>query len=213
MTIEIAVESFVEAVAALRMDGCFNPYADRYPPFDLDNAPAVRRANLRHILSAAAEAGVADLWIGLELGHNGGRRTGLAMTDDANLEAHGRRFGVSNRLSPATRAGPAREMTATIVWEALSGIDRAVFLWNVVPIHPHRPLEPLSNRRHTPSEREACLPHLRALIELLRPERLVAVGNEASTALKRRGYPHVPVRHPAFGGKREFMMQVASLVP
>jgi hypothetical protein len=205
------VDSFIEAVAALRMDGCFNPYTDRYPPFDQSDAPAIRRANLGHVLTAAAKSRVADLWIGLELGHNGGRRTGLAMTDDNHLEAHGRRFGVADRLRRATRAGPAKEMTATIVWEALSQIERPVFLWNVVPVHPHRPSEPLSNRRHTRRERETCFLHLETLIRLLRPQRLVTVGIDASSALTRYGYPHVAVRHPAFGGKREFLQQVKEI--
>ncbi|WP_324751209.1 uracil-DNA glycosylase [Sphingomonas sp. LY54] len=211
MSVAPALEEFIRGVAALRMDGCFNPYADRYDPFDVEDAPMLRRSNLRHVLGVAAKTGVADLWVGLELGHNGGRRTGLAMTDDMHLHAHGDRFGVANRLRSPTKAGPAKEMTAGIVWEALSRIERPVFLWNVVPVHPHRPSEPLSNRRHTATEREVCLPHLHFLVELLQPMRIVTVGNDASAALKRCGYPHVPVRHPAFGGKRQFLEQVAAL--
>jgi len=211
MSVAPAVENFVDAVAALQMNSCFNPYADRYPPFDTEDAPVIRRSNLKYVLGAAVEGGVVDLWIGLELGHNGGRRTGLAMTDDAHLEAHGQRFNVANHLRHATRAGPTKEMTASIVWEALGWVKRPVFLWNVVPIHPHRPSEPLSNRRHTSSEREACLPHLHVLIDLLRPKRLVTIGTDSSLALKRCGYPHVSVRHPAYGGKREFLEQISSI--
>lgn len=211
MNVVPTVDSFVEAVAALRMNDCFNPYTDHYDPFDLKDAPKLRRSNLWHVLDAAAQVGVAEIWVGLELGHNGGRRTGLAMTDDTHLRAHGNRFGVADRLRRPTKAGPAKELTAGIVWEALSKIERSVFLWNVVPVHPHRPAEPLSNRRHTGTEREVCLPHLHSLIKLLRPTRIVAVGNDASTALRRCGYHHVPVRHPAFGGKRLFLEQVAAI--
>jgi len=206
-----AVLDFVEAIASLRLEGCFNPYADCYPPFDVEDAPAIRRANLFYVLASAEKAGVVDLWVGLELGHRGGRRTGLAMTDDAHVEAHGRRFGVADRVRSATRAGPTKEMTASIVWEALGRIDRPVFLWNVVPLHPHRPAEPLSNRRHNSNEREACLPHLQTLIGLLRPQRLVTIGNDASSALKQCGYSHVSVRHPSYGGKREFLSQVSEI--
>lgn len=156
--------------------------------------------------------GVEDLWIGLELGYNGGRRTGLAMTDDAHLYAHGRRFGVADSMQVATRAGPQREMTAGIVWEALSQISRRVFLWNVVPLHSHATGKPLSNRRHTASERGVCLPHLAGLIEIVKPRRLVSVGREASAALARQGYAHIAVRHPAFGGKRDFLTQVSEIV-
>lgn len=211
MNVTSMVEEFVEEVATLQMADCFNPYADRYDPFDVEDAPLIRRSNLLHVLKSAAETGVADLWIGLELGYNGGRRTGLAMTDDANLLAHGRRFGVADRLRHATKEGPTKEVTAGAVWEALSRIKRPVFLWNVVPVHPHRPSEPLSNRRHTATERKVCLPHLRALVKLLRPKKIVAVGNDAAVTLKQCGYAYLPVRHPAFGGRRQFLDQVAAL--
>ena len=211
MKTNITPGAFVEAVARLRLPDCFNPYADIYAPFDLADAPAIRRANLASVLTAAASTGVDDLWVGLELGHRGGRRTGLAMTDDSNLLSHGRRFGVANELRTATRAGPAKELTAGTVWEALSNTQRTVFLWNVVPVHPHRPGEPLSNRRHTAAERLVSWPHLEALVALLRPKRLVTVGKDASNALAQRGLAHLPVRHPAFGGKKDFLAQIAEL--
>lgn len=178
----------------------------RHPP-----APAIRRSNLTHVLTSAATSGVDDLWIGLELGHKGGRRTGLAMTDDMQLTAHGQRYGVADRLRRATLAGPVKEMTSSIVWEALDGIGRQVFLWNVVPVHPHRPHEELSNRRHTARERELCSAQLEALVGIVRPQRLVAVGAHASLALTRWGYDHALVRHPAFGGKQDFLAQVRRL--
>ena len=203
--------AFVDALAELRLRDCFNPYSDTYPPFDVKDAPAIRRANLTSILEAAVSLPVEELWVGLELGHNGGRRTGLAMTDDHNLPAHGSRFGVGEKLQRATRAGPVKELTAGVVWEALSAIRCTVFLWNVVPVHPHRPGEPLSNRRHTAAERSRSLPHLEALIDLLKPQKMVAVGRDASSALARHGFPHVHVRHPAFGGKRDFLGQIAGM--
>lgn len=206
-----SVANFVSAISALRLDSCFNPYSDRCVEFDVHNAPEIRRSNLAHVLGAAVASGVEDLWVGLELGYNGGRRTGLAMTDDAHLDAHGRRFGVAEFLRTATRAGPTKELTAGVVWDALSSIERPVFLWNVVPIHPHRPDELVSNRRHTSSEREACSPLLAQLINLLRPKRIVSVGADASSALARSGYIHTPVRHPAFGGKRDFLRQVSNI--
>lgn len=193
------------------MPSCFNPYADRYEPFDLPDAPAIRMANLVHVLDAAAQSGVHDLWIGLELGHKGGRRTGLAMTDDVHISAHGARFGVGEHVRRATHAGPISEMTAGIVWQTLAGIERRVFLWNVVPWHPHQPGDPLTNRRHSHAERLIGLPLLEQLINLLRPERLVAVGKDASAALAGRGHDHTAVRHPAYGGKAEFIQQITCL--
>lgn len=211
MSVSRDVSLFIEGLASLRFQDVFNPYVDRYVPFDVEDAPAIRRENLRHVMEAAAAGDVDELWVGLELGHKGGRRTGLAMTDDANLVAHGHRFGVGDRMRHPTQAGPPKELTAGAVWELLADIDRSVFLWNVVPLHPHTPGDPLSNRRHTREERAGCRPTLEALINLLAPKRLVAIGRDASTALRQYGYAHAAVRHPAFGGRTQFLRQMRAL--
>ena len=46
---------------------------------------------------------------------------------------------------------------------------------------------------------------------MLRPRRVVAIGNDATkSALKIAGIgPVVQVRHPSYGGQREFIQQVA----
>lgn len=212
MSTPTVVRSFVDGLFRLQLQGCFNPYADHYPPYDVDEAPSIRRANLTYVLEAAvSRGGVDDLWVGLELGHNGGRRTGLAMTDDTHLASHGKRFGVAGRLRPATQAGPVKEMTAGIVWQALQQVERSVFLWNVVPVHPHQPNQPLSNRRHNLTERAASMPYLESLIALLHPKQLVAIGKDASIALAKGGHRHVAVRHPAYGGKADFLQGIVAL--
>lgn len=212
MSVAKNVCEFVDAVSTLRFEDAFNPYFDRYDPFDLDDAPQIRKSNLQSVLLAAAAKGVDDLWVALELGHKGGRRTGLAMTDDTNLLAHGERFGVAGSLRAATKAGPVKELTAGCVWKSLSRIDRSVFLWNVVPVHTHKPEQPLSNRRHTRREREFCIPILSNLIELIQPARIVCIGNDASVALAKLGYEHTRVRHPARGGQREFLEGINGLL-
>ena len=49
-----------------------------------------------------------------------------------------------------------RERTANVIWRMLMRIDEPIFLWNVFPLHPHEPDDPMSNRRHTAKERDAC---------------------------------------------------------
>jgi hypothetical protein len=46
---------------------------------------------------------------------------------------------------------------------------------------------------------------------MLRPRRLVAIGNDATkSAMRIAGIgPVVQVRHPSYGGQREFIQQVA----
>jgi uracil-DNA glycosylase len=88
-----------------------------------------------------------------------------------------------------------------------------VFLWNVFPFHPHEADEPFSNRSHKPHERAVGEALLAELIVMLKPRRLVAIGNDAAKVATRLvGTAQVAqVRHPSYGGQRDFIMQVQCL--
>lgn len=199
-------DTIVSALTALRFGDAFNPYVDVCPTHDMRNAPEIRRRNLLVTLQAAA-AGVDDLWIALEPGHMGARRTGLALTDERSLAAHAARWGIDG-IRRATVSGPWREQTAGIVWEALADEPRSVFLWNVCPLHCHEPGLGLSNRRHTRLERDGCSHVTEALIAYLKPARIVAIGREAAQAMANGGHAALQVRHPARGGKAAFLAGV-----
>ena len=61
-------------------------------------------------------------------------------------------------LDRATRGPVMGERTARVIWQALSDLQRPVFLWNVFPLHPFECGDPMSNRCHTRTERQACRP-------------------------------------------------------
>src|SRR6266481_2070883 len=86
---------FVEALAGLEFENTFNPYSNRCAVHDLDDAPRRRAGTLRAMLEAAAEVEIDSLWIGRDLGYRGGRRTGLALTDDVHMALHAQRWGVA----------------------------------------------------------------------------------------------------------------------
>lgn len=201
--------SFIEALVALRFDNTFNPYADLCPAHDKPNAAAVRRKNLQLILDAALTQGVESMWIGRDLGYRGGRRTGLALTDEVHLAAHSKLYG-NVELAQATRGPLIGERTAQVIWRVLSAAQHPVFLWNVVPLHPHSPGDPLSNRCHTRTEREASQPLLVWLLDALRPRRIFAIGRDAQGALKSMRITATPVRHPSYGGQRDFIELMSS---
>lgn len=196
--------AFVEELASYHFANAFNPYADACPEFDADDAPAVRRRNLEAVLNAAIEKGVHSFWIARDLGYRGGRRTGLALTDEAHLDWHAELLG-TEPLKRATKGPPVAERTATVVWQMLRSIEQPIFLWNVFPFHPHGPNEPMTNRCHTRSERLACKPILEALISTLQPKHLVAIGRDAQAALTDLGLEATAVRHPSYGGQSEFI--------
>ena len=103
------------------------------------------------------------------------------------------------------------ERTATIVWRALRLIDRPIFLWNVFPLHPHEPSDPMSNRCHTRAERTACQQINSWLIETLRPKKVIAIGRDAQAAMVELGIESVKIRHPSYGGQSEFFAALTEL--
>ena len=199
------VGDFVDRLTALKFDNVFNPYSDISPEDDRSDAAAIRRQNLAVVLAAAIENGVDAMWIARDLGYRGGKRTGLALTDDAHIAAHGALFGTSE-LRRATRGPQVAERTATVIWDVLAEVGKPVFLWNVFPLHPHEFDDPSSNRTHTRSERVSARPFLVWLIDNLRPRSLVAIGRDAQQALADLGIQDdvTQVRHPSYGGQREF---------
>jgi hypothetical protein len=199
-------EQIVEAIAALQFRDTFNPYRDHCAMYDLPDAVAIRRANLQATFEAAA-GGVDAMWIGLEPGHRGARRTGLAMTDDRNVVSYADRWGLEG-IQRATHGPALPEQTAKIVWEALAGTQDRILLWNTFPLHSHQPGRPFSNRRHTREEGLTCRDLLHAVVELAAPRDILAVGAEAQRALSELGLVSQSVRHPAYGGKAEFMAGV-----
>ena len=202
---------FVKELTGLNFEHTFNPYSDRCAVHDLDGAPHSRSQTLQSMLEAATQREIDSLWIGRDLGYRGGRRTGLALTDDVHVQTHAERWELS--VERPTKGGEVAEQTAAVVWRVLSQIKIPVFLWNVFPLHPHEPGNPFSNRSHNARERRAGEEFLSELILLLKPCRLVAIGNDAARSARRLGNQQgvIQVRHPSYGGQTQFLTQISEL--
>lgn len=200
---------FVTSLKLLKFENTFNPYSHRCEVHDVEDAPERRSRALLCMLEAAANSEIDAVWIGRDLGYRGGRRTGLALTDDVHLTVHATRWNVS--VERATAGSIVAERTAAVVWTLLASVTARVFLWNVFPLHPHEPGNPFTNRAHRPIERAAGEEVLAELVGMLRPRRLVAIGNDAAKSAMKiaRIRPVIQVRHPSYGGQRDFTHQVA----
>jgi len=204
---------FVQQLSELEFDDVFNPYMDRCQEFDRWDAPRRRRELLLATIEAAAAVELDSLWVGRDLGYRGGRRTGIALTDDIHLEMHARRWAIS--FTRATKGKPMGERTAAIIWNVLSGIRMRIFLWNIFPLHPHQPGEPFTNRPHRRVERIVGEDVLANLIDLLRPRRVIAIGSDAGKSISRIVGKSTActselrqVRHPSYGGHKVFVAQI-----
>ena len=207
----VTAQNFVDTLSSMNFENTFNPYAHRCQVYDSSDAPLRRRQTLLSMLQVASESEVDAIWIGRDLGHRGGRRTGMALTDDVHMQAHAARWGVL--VSRPTTGQVVAERTAAMVWNVLSQISSRVFLWNVFPLHPHETGMPFTNRAHNARERQAGEEVLSLLVELLHPHRLVAIGNDAAASAYRicQHTEVVHVRHPSYGGHNEFLQKMADI--
>lgn len=205
-------EIFVDALAQINLPNVFNPYADRCSVHDEPHADRTRRANLLEFLRGALKLKVDTLWMGRDLGYNGGRRTGLALTDEYHLPVL-RTVYDTPAVGRATRGAVAKERTASEIWSIIQGVKRPPFLWNVFPFHPFETGNPFTNRKFTAAEL-AAVNHLNhALIQGLGIRRIVAIGQDAASYSRDFGVEVVTVRHPSYGGTTEFRSGISALYP
>ena len=203
-------QDFVNALAAVQLPSVFNPYRDRCMVHDHVDAATRRRRNLESFITAALTHRVDTIWVARDLGYRGGRRTGIPLTDEIHLDRISSLLGGIS-MERATHGPAFAERTASVVWEALSQINQPVVLWNIFPLHPHTPNNPFSNRAHTIEERNATSFFLPALVEIIKPKQIVAIGRDAQKSLRNMDIHVVNIRHPSYGGQREFMIGLSDL--
>lgn len=192
-------------------ENTFNPYFERCSVYDAKEAPELRRHYLAEMLNRAAEADLDAIWIGRDLGYRGGRRTGLALTDDVHFADHLERWGLD--VQRPTCGRPVAERTAAAIWDILLRVNVPVFLWNVFPLHPFIAGDPFSNRAHNAKERRAGAKILIQMVEYLRPKRIIAIGNDAYNVLCgvfAEDFVY-RARHPSYGGQTEFAVTMNTL--
>jgi uracil-DNA glycosylase len=206
-----SIDAFVERLALSRAGpNSVNPFDFSLP------ANAVRRRNLTRYLEQLEERSPTVLLVGEAPGYRGMRITGVPFTNAVILRrgiSHFGLFGSENGYSvPDDLPAVAAEPTATVMWNTLVELDFLPLLWSAYPLHPHRPGNPLSNRKPSMAEAAEWSWSRRALEHIFSIRTDVAFGNVAYDSMVRRGRSVSRVRHPAHGGKKMFARGLRDLL-
>ncbi len=170
---------------------------------------AVRRENLFIYLKQMYELKPDIMLVGEAPGYRGCRLTGVPFTSEyllLNSMEGLDLFGQDKGYRLASRHDRLiKEATATIIWQTLAKSSKTALSWNAFPFHPHKKGNEDSNRPPTKKELLIGEKPLMQMIEMYQVKKVIAVGNKAEESLKKLGIAYEKVRHPAQGGKNEFV--------
>lgn len=191
-------------------DRLFNPYDLAQPGGD------IRRANLTRYLADMGERRPRALMLFEAPGYRGCALSGIPVTSEQVMLRGVARWGLFGEGYRGTsgKPGGVSELTASILWPALEAFaPQPPLIWNTVPLHPHQPGQSQTNRTPSAAERRIGLDLIASLLDHFQFQTVMAVGRVAQGALTSLGVGSIPLRHPAQGGKSEFLRGLAEVYP
>lgn len=181
-------------------EGLFNPYGSRVDGIDAPAAVEIRRDNFRRYL--ACYTSMPRLFLLAEApGPWGCRFSGVPLVSESQLVDPD--FPIDGQASSVNET-PHSEYTANIYWRVLRPWFPDFFTWNTVPFHPYKSGNLLSIRNPGNREVRPFVEVARAIIDIIQPEKVLAIGRKAEYALGLAGVPCSYIRHPSQGGARKF---------
>ncbi|MCE7735182.1 MAG: hypothetical protein GPJ54_09915 [Candidatus Heimdallarchaeota archaeon] len=202
---------FLQLLKSKSFIDVFNPYTDLCEEFDVAEASNIRSNNLLNYIEKMDQLKPSTIWIAEALGHRGGRRTGLAMTGDSNLNEISKLLDIQN-LKPSCN-NQVKEMTANQVWSILEklSIEDIPFLWNIFPFHPYQPGKQTSNRPLKSIELQETEDIFHRLFEFFQFDQILTIGKKSFLRLQKLGYNPTYIRHPSHGGSKIFRKQMSEI--
>lgn len=186
---------------------------DAYNQFGAGDNPynAIRRANLERFFNDVYARQPKYALIGEAPGYKGMRLTGvplmsrrMLLTGIPSLDMFGAARGYQDVPEPGFERIQS-EQSGTIAWGTLAELGIVPFIWAAFPFHPHQLSKPLTNRAPRRPEVKTGATFLAELLDIFKPQKVIAVGNVAYGSLTELGIPCVKIRHPAQGGKNDFV--------
>lgn len=189
---------------------------NQYAPDNENNA--IRRENFKRYLNLMLAQKPKHLMVMEAPGYRGCRLTGIPVTSYKimlegldNLEIFGEEKGYQASHDEGFE-NIYGEQSATIVWSTLDDLQITPLIWNTFPFHPCKPEQARTNRKPRVAETKLGLSYLQAVIAFFKPEVIIAVGNVAYDTMTKGSIHCHKVRHPAQGGKNDFVAGLHELL-
>jgi len=164
----------------------------------------IRKNNLKVYLTKMKAINPRFLILGEAPGYKGCRLSGIAFTSEKVLFENP--FFKNESIQFINeQAKLESEISATIVWSELSQHNEKPLIWNIFPCHPHSADNIQTNRTPTPTELEEGKSFLLELLEIFEIQKILALGRKPESQIFDIGIPSTYVRHPANGGKNQFI--------
>lgn len=210
---ESAITTFVAELAHCQPRHCHNPYTDPDLSHNLKCYLMALKQHFGKRVPAPQSKPLKLLLVGEALGYRGGKLTGIPFSSGRMINNNAMMFWQT--LQPQLRLkNNVAESTATIIWDYFSAKNLIPVMWNAFPFHPYREGNPQSNRPPNRDELAIGRVFLTQIQQIFKPDGIVAVGKHGfNTAQAVFGKNNVcQVRHPSFGGKREFCQQMDEIL-
>ena len=164
----------------------------------------IRRNNLKVYLYKMKALNPKFLILGEAPGYKGCRLSGLAFTSERILAQN--EFFKNEDIQFINEMNKLEgEISATLVWNEISKLIYQPLIWNIFPFHPHSPNNTKTNRTPTKIELEEGKVFLDELIGIFNIKKILALGRKPESQIGTIGLPYCYIRHPANGGKNDFI--------
>lgn len=194
------IDTFITRLSNIpKSNGTTNLY------FGNNRESLIRKNNLLVYLTKMKIANPKFLLLGEAPGYKGCRLSGIPFTSEKVLYEN--LFFKNEPIQLINEKGKLEsEISATIVWSELSQLKEKPLMWNIFPFHPHTIESNQTNRTPKYAELEEGKVFLFELLEIFEIQKIIALGKKPESQLTDIGISNAYVRHPANGGKTQFIL-------
>lgn len=182
----------------------FNQYRERVPPIDgrpsldKEDAPAIRRNNLRLYLEEMKMRRPASLWVFEAPSKSGALRTGVPLTSERDFKPTSKHLDIAKQFEKATSedVSPSEPSeTSEIVWDEVGRCRSIPLLWNCVMLRPFDDSIACTRNPGT-IELRAHAPILEMLIRMFNPKLILWAGERSRKMSTILGQNGIEADHP-----------------